>query len=700
MTFYIRKIVLGLALSCAGIVLSYAWYKFDLSRSKVLDTENKKTVAHLSESKNEVQKKQANRVIWQSVDIDEALHAGEAVRTSADSEAKIIFNSGAQVQMDPDSVVVIEEVGDKINLDFVKGNLFFKGGGKKDQLGLRSGSTNIDLKNGEVALNKSQDGKALDVQVLRGTAELSQGDKKVLLDTEKGGTVDEKGLSIAQQFLKAKAPLAFSKMYIQTAKKEPVVFEWEKLPENFDVYLEIGDRREKLSRMYPKVSGKLGMMAMQLKLGNYFWRLVAVDNKDATKIYYTPVNKISVLAEVAPKLIQPADDSVATLSAQTQTLSLRWSNPSKLEKLHVEISKDAQFSKNVYSEQLADTGVHEAAVTEDGVYYWRVAGFRAGTSREVVSNSGKFILKTKLELLPPQLKEPKDGSRVQIENIQNGLVFLKWDPVLGYNQYQIKVALGDKLVFEQKVNDVQQVRFTMAKPGSYKWAISTLNAEGNASQLSQQRLLIVEELPQLIWADSKQQDQYFYLTEKPQMRVALKPLDKARSYKITYKLDEAKPIEKTLMSSTPDKIFDIPSDGLYKVFVEALNEKSQVIARSFTKDIVIQPRPLLPPPEFAQGLPDLLQASKKGVIDVSFKAVGGAKAYYVNLKNTAGKISKQEKLTATSGTLKGLLPGNYKISLSSIDEYGRPGPAGKEKLLNVPNTSDSKAPKLRKLKVK
>ncbi|MBK9295189.1 MAG: FecR domain-containing protein [Oligoflexia bacterium] len=700
MNFYIRKILQGLGFSLSGILLSILWYKFDLSRSKIDSSENKKIVAVLGETKNEVQKKQVSRVIWQRVDEEEPLHAGEAVRTASDSEAKIVFNSGAQIQMDPDSVVVIEESGNKLSLDFIKGNLFFKGGGKESQLALKSGNTSIDLQNSEAALNKSQDGKALDVQVLSGTAQLSQNGKSVTLDRDKAGVIDDRGLSVAEKFIKIKSPQAFSKIYIQIAKKEPVLFEWEKLPPNFDIYLEIGSKRENLSRMYPKVSANLGMMAMQLKLGNYFWRLVAIDNKDPSKTYFTSVNKISILAEVPPKLIQPVDESIATLSAQTQTLLLRWANPSKLEKLHIEISKDPKFSKNIYSEIVADTGIHEAPLTEEGIYYWRIAGFRSGTSKEVVSQAHKFVLKTKLELVPPKLKEPSSNFRAQVESIRAGLVFLKWDPVLGFNEFHVRIFQGEKIAHEQKVNDVKQVRFNIEKPGQYKWAVYTIDAQGKASNISEQRIIIVDELPQLLWLDSKQQDQYFYLTEKPQLRVLLKPIDKIKNYKITYAKDGDAKSEKTLTVANPDKIFDVPTDGLYKVFVEALNDKSQVVAKSFTKDIVVQALPLLPPPEFSETTANVIQASKRGTANISFSTVGGAKSYFINFKSAAGKILKQEKVTSTSPTLSKLLPGSYKISVSSVDVHGRPGPSGEEKTLNVPAVSDSKAPKLKRLRVK
>ncbi len=53
-----------------------------------------------------------------------------------------------------------------------------------------------------------------------------------------------------------------------------------------------------------------------------------------------------------------------------------------------------------------------------------------------------------------------------------------------------------------------------------------------------------------------------------------------------------------------------------------------------------------------------------------------------------------------SGALSGLMPGEYKVSLRSVDSNGRPGPNGEERVLRVPAQSNVRAPKLKGMKVK
>jgi hypothetical protein len=289
--------------------------------------------------------------------------------------------------------------------------------------------------------------------------------------------------------------------------------------------------------------------------------------------------------------------------------------------------------------------------------------------------------------------------------VQSGTVFLAWESVPGFSQYNIKVLdvqnEQEKVVIETNVNDSTQLKFGVAKPGTYKWSVATVSPEGQLSARSQSRLFKVEELPQLMWANSKESETYLYFSEKPQMKVAVRSFDRAKTYKFLYKKTEASDGEfKKSESNKNEKIIDVDADGLYQVVVEAQNEKGIVVARSSQKDILIQLKPFLVAPEFFGPVSENIQASKNGNAIVKFKNVAGAKSYVLTVKNSSGKIERKEKLTANSATLKKLLPGNYRLSLSSVDEHGRAGSEGKEKTLLVPQTSDSKAPGFKKLKIK
>src|SRR5258708_1430490 len=153
MSPYTRRLVGAAVLSLCGIGATYGWYRYEEALSLRHDDSQKLLLAHLETAKNDVQKRQKGRVIWKHVDETEPLYAGESIRTSSDSEAKIRFVSGAEVELDADSVVAIEATGGKPNLDFISGNIFVKGGagGEQGSLSLKSGTASIDVNNADLS---------------------------------------------------------------------------------------------------------------------------------------------------------------------------------------------------------------------------------------------------------------------------------------------------------------------------------------------------------------------------------------------------------------------------------------------------------------------------------------------------------------------------------------------------------------------
>ena len=140
--------------------------------------------------------------------------------------------------------------------------------------------------------------------------------------------------------------------------------------------------------------------------------------------------------------------------------------------------------------------------------------------------------------------------------------------------------------------------------------------------------------------------------------------------------------------------------GNYFIEVEAIDAKGFAIARTARRNVRILPAPLLPAPQFAEATPEEIKANGRGLASVGWKQVPGANQYIMLVTNPkTGKV-KEYKFNDLNGRLRGLMPGEYNISLKSIDEHGRTGPAGEERVLRVPATSNMRAPKVKGLKVK
>ncbi len=178
----------------------------------------------------------------------------------------------------------------------------------------------------------------------------------------------------------------------------------------------------------------------------------------------------------------------------------------------------------------------------------------------------------------------------------------------------------------------------------------------------------------------------------------LQPWLKNQGYRITIKHPD-KP-DKVFNSKNPSQFLEVPEDGVYQVTVESVDDKGFTLTRTSSREVTVKLRPFLKAPAFSERMPANLAAHKNGAADISWNAVAGARGYFVEIKNEAGKVLKKERFNGTVGTFKGLLPGNYTVTLASIDEFGRTGEMGEAKPLNVPNQSDLKPPSFKRLNVK
>jgi hypothetical protein len=711
MSIYTRKILLAAVLSLSGMGLTYGWYRHDLAKSIRRDDSQKTLLAQLGTVKNEVQKKQKGRVIWKRVDEDEPLYSGEHVRTTSEAEAKIRFNSGVEVDLDPDSVVVIEEMGDKATLDFIQGNIYVKGGDQPGSLALKSGNASIDVSNADLAMGKQ--GSAVNVQVSRGTAQLTADGKQMTLDDSKMGSIGADGVNMAQQFFKIIKPSPNEKFYVRPANPQPVVFSWTPLPEDFDVRLEIGSKRELMKPASAIAAGVKGQLTTVLRPGTQFWRLVATNRKDPKQIQFSTPAKLVVVADIPPKLLFPKSDSVVTALPETRTLELRWANPSRLVKLELEVAKDPQFKQIHFSEPVDDTGVRSIEPPEDGEYYWRISGTQPNAAEKTVSNVQKFVYKSSFELVPPELKQPINEAFIPFERISSGGIFLVWNPVPGAARYAVKLESDQSkapavkpgetpapYVFEKELTDTTAKVPADLKPGRYIWSVATLDNEEGKSKYSTPRPFSVEEVPRLLWSDGKSQENYFYVTPTPSFRLAWKPTGRIGSrFKISVRSDSASG-ETPINTTVTNQVIPVAADGLYHVTVEEFDGKGAVIAKTETRDVVVMAKPLLPAPQFAARTPATVQAFKNGSATLSWDPVSGARFYLIQVKDGGGKVAKQERFNSATGSVKNLLPGQYKVSLSSVDEHGRVGPTGEERILTVPEVSDLRAPQFKKFKIK
>lgn len=138
--------------------------------------------------------------------------------------------------------------------------------------------------------------------------------------------------------------------------------------------------------------------------------------------------------------------------------------------------------------------------------------------------------------------------------------------------------------------------------------------------------------------------------------------------------------------------------GRYIAMVEAVDETNTVLASSSPKTIEIELPPLLEAPHFLPETGDL-KADSQGNLNLQWKPIDGAKEYVLAMIRPNSKEAKSAKVTKTSTSLVNLLPGQFQVEITAIDNYGRLG-AKETRTVLVPDTSGLATPKVKKIKVK
>ncbi len=700
MNRFTKRVIVASLLSILGFALTFTWY--NLTDTFDFQSKNAKPVARLVSFENEVQRKPVTKLMWQPVSGNEILYAGEAIRTGLDAQAVIEFlNSDTKIDLEPESAVVIEESSGDLALNFLQGNMYVKSDGKvgDTQLTVKSGGKNIALGKSEISLGKTA-GQDLNLQVLNGSAQVDMNGKTVTLD---------EGKSLEGGIVKITHPLQDEPLYVDPKMRELVEFTWQPLSPKYKVFLEAGPTRNSLRPAAgASAAGDQGKVKAGVKPGRVYYRLVARSDDPSLKELSSPILRTTVYAKTPPTLLEPENMDRVSVSLSQPTLKFAWTDNSNFEKVLFEISRDAGMKKISFHKEIKDASDYFLDIKTAGVYYWRLSGYLKGVAQPVASDIHSFTLDVNRQLPTPRVIRPAKADKMPFERVQENGVLFAWEAVPGATHYVLKLEdVAGKTEPKSYETKLSEIRVKDLSAGSYKWTLTAKNSK-ESSKPTEIASLALTELPALPWADGKTLDEQYYISLRPSadLKWAAGPKG-TKTYRLRFTGEgtpfssesPAREIAATQAGSVQSELA-VPKEGRYLVEVEALDGDGQALARTPTREVRIFPAPLLPAPEFAASTPEKLEASQSGQVQVEWQPVQGAETYTLLIKDAAGEKRKEVSSQEAQSLLRGLMPGEYKISLRSVDQHGRPGPEGEERILRVPATSSLRAPKVKGVKVK
>lgn len=377
--------------------------------------------------------------------------------------------------------------------------------------------------------------------------------------------------------------------------------------------------------------------------------------------------------------------------------------------------KEAQVSLWVGSNRKNMVEVKKAQLTEAqvltelpfGKHYWKLIAL--SKTGEVVAESTVY----KTDIIPlyaPTVTFPIVDAEIATSTIPHDLTF-KWEKGDDTRQMTLEIWRDPELT--QKVlakSFTKEDTFTVPglNAGTYFWRLSSYFTNSDKPiigkvqkfTIQQTKLSLAQHSPVEVKFNMGEADLNQYYIEKPQVDLSWTAQNSERvaSWRVKLHEEQDDPAKAKIFQVKDTKIAQaVTRPGRYIASIEAIDSEGNILGKGTSNAVTVAPLPLLKAPEIISADPTI-QATMDGRLQLEWNKIVGAKEYLLTIRK-GGKEVKKTKYANNSTSLKNLLPGEYEVHVSAVDEHGRPGEKGEFKKILVPDKSNVKAPTLKKIKV-
>ena len=275
-TFF--RLFLPASISVVCILATDHWYK-NVAKRENSQIARGESIGFLKSSKNSIEKRSVDRFIWGKIVTGNELFEGDAIRTGKTGTGVVtLTDTGADIIIDPDSVVVLKIAKGRLNLDLRGGAIRFRTRGiKRAFKGKQRGKMPVFLVNGKelevteaAEMNLSMiDGRA-NIEMIKGKANV-KGKKKFNLAKGDSGLLLGEGLS-ENRTINVISPGPNDVFDIGDDGRKKTKFKW-RFGENLGrIELVIGQSRRELKPV-PTVENSDHLLA-SVPAGSFFWQLL------------------------------------------------------------------------------------------------------------------------------------------------------------------------------------------------------------------------------------------------------------------------------------------------------------------------------------------------------------------------------------------------------------------------------------------
>src|ERR1700689_4746887 len=256
-----------------------------------------------------VQVKKGNSVQWANADYQLTLDKGDLIQTGSEGVARLQFADGTTYTVKGDTLVTVEE--NSIDADRASRVGVHIQAGQVDLAtptwNVPGSKADISFENAVASLRENSraevrsDPKTQQQQmtVNEGSADMKRGAEHVEVAQWERVTFPTDGAITKEQVLAPPAlisPLNLQPIIVENPKKDPIHFEWKAVATAKAYLLQISKSTLFSKVLYEKRTADTSLEITGLEPGDYFWKVRAVDAKDATSDLSDPY-KFTLVAQ-------------------------------------------------------------------------------------------------------------------------------------------------------------------------------------------------------------------------------------------------------------------------------------------------------------------------------------------------------------------------------------------------------------------
>lgn len=330
-----------LSITCL-IISNYIYEKYGIIESKI---SKKEQIGFFSSINNNVLKKNSNRFLWMNGKSGDSLYKNDAIKTENDSSSKIKLNDGSELFLSENSMMILNQVSNKINLNIIDGKILLKIKGNESVI-VKNNEKEMTIENSIVSFSKDKDTSKSIIQVLDGEIKTKD------LTIKSGESIEFSNNEVIKKKNVFSNIIPSIEDSFYTINQEEINFSWKKTNKKETLFY-IGENPSSLQ----KFKTNKNHIKRLLPPGHYYWKIE--DENESSPVFEIDIKKINETTAIFPE-----DNGI--IFNNPSEISFRYKKDSLLEILELQYSLNKRFKnyKTIKNEQ--------KIILNKDTYYWRL----------------------------------------------------------------------------------------------------------------------------------------------------------------------------------------------------------------------------------------------------------------------------------------------------------------------------------------